>query len=119
MLSGIPARGRTVAALEQALLEQVETLRRDPVEEKELARIRAQLVADRVFEQDSVYYQALQIGALETQGYDWRLIDDYVENIRAVTADQVRRVARKYLVEDQLTVAWLEPQPIAAAGDAE
>ena len=119
MLAGIPARGRTVEALEQALLEQVEALRQEPVEEKELARIRAQLVADRVFEQDSVYYQAEQIGALETQGYDWRLIDEYVDNIRAVTADQVRRVARKYLVDDQLTLAWLEPQPIAAANGAE
>ena len=47
-----------------------------------------------------------------TVGLDWRLDDKYVERIRAVTPEQVREVARKYLAEDRLTVAMLDPQPI-------
>ena len=118
-LDGIPATGRTVDELEQALMAEVEVLKETLVGEGELERIRAQVVADRVFEQDSLFYQAMQIGALETQGYDWRLLDDYVDNMRRVTAEQIRQVARKYLVEDQLTVARLDPRPIAAAENAE
>ena len=32
--------------------------------------------------------------------------------INQVTAEQVREVAKKYLVEDHLTIAYLEPQAI-------
>ncbi|MDD4906442.1 MAG: insulinase family protein, partial [Methylobacter tundripaludum] len=32
--------------------------------------------------------------------------------VNQVTAEQVRDVARKYLIEDKLSVAYLEPLPI-------
>jgi zinc protease len=47
---------------------------------------------------------------LETVGLDWRLLDRYVERIRAVTAAQVQQVARKYLTESNMTVTVLQPQ---------
>jgi predicted Zn-dependent peptidase len=37
--------------------------------------------------------------------------------LREVTPDQVRAVARKYLVDDKLTVAILDPQPMAEIGE--
>jgi len=70
------------------------------------------VIAAKVYERDSVFYQAMQIGTLETVGLDWRLADEYVERLKAVTAEQVRAVARKYLVDDHLTVAVLEPLPM-------
>jgi len=39
-------------------------------------------------------------------------VDEYVTKINQVTAEQVRDVARKYLVEDHLSIAYLEPQTI-------
>jgi zinc protease len=54
----------------------------------------------------------MQIGMLETVGLSWKDADQYLPRIEAVTAEQVQEVARKYLVEDQLTVAQLSPQPI-------
>ncbi len=79
------------------------------VNESELARVKAQVVAGNVYELDSIFYQAMQIGMLETVGLGWPMLDEYVDKIRAVTAEQVRAVARKYLLKDQLTVAVLEP----------
>jgi zinc protease len=35
-----------------------------------------------------------------------------VAKINQVTAEQVRDVAKKYLIEDHLSVAYLEPQTI-------
>ena len=87
-------------------------LREQLVGDEELARVRAQLVAGKVFERDSIFYQAMQIGLLESIGLDWRLADQHVERLSAVTAEQVRTVARKYLVEDHLTVAMLDPLPL-------
>jgi len=111
-LDGTPAQGHDIAELEQALREQVRRLREEPVTAEELDRIKSQVIAADVYQRDSVFYQAMQLGMLETVGLDWRLADDYVERVRAVTAAQVQAVARKYLTDDRLTVAVLSPLPI-------
>ena len=69
-------------------------------------------MAAAVYEQDSTFYQAMQLGVLETVGLSWQLKQDYLDNIQAVTAEQVQQVAKKYLINDHLTVAVLDPQPI-------
>ena len=112
IIDGTPAKGRSIEELESALRAQVERLKTELVSEDELARIKAQVVASKVFEKDSTFYQAMQIGTLETVGLDWRLMDQYVDRLRAVTPEQIREVANKYLNQDQLTVAVLEPQAI-------
>jgi zinc protease len=112
LLSGTPSDGYRVKDLEEALLEQVRRLRETPAEAEELDRVKAQLRAEKVYEQDSIFYQAMQIGILETVGLSWKDADRYLERIEAVTAEQVQAVARKYLVQDRLTVAELVPQPI-------
>ncbi len=109
-LSGLPADGVPVARLETALEGVVERLRREPVSDDELERVKTQVVAEDVFQRDSVFYQALRLGMLETIGLDWRLDDAFVDAVRAVTAEQVQAVARRYLVADALTVARLDPQ---------
>ncbi len=115
LLSGTPSDGYTVKDLERALIEQVERLRETPPDDEELERVKAQIRAEKVYEQDSIFYQAMQIGILETVGLSWRDAEQYLERIEAVTADQVRTVAKKYLVEDRLTVAELVPQAIDPA----
>jgi zinc protease len=112
LLSGTPSSGYTVKDLENALLEQVQRLREASAEERELDRVKAQIRADKVYEQDSIFYQGMQIGVLETVGLSWKDAEHYLERIEAVTAEQVQAVANKYLVQDRLTVAELVPQPI-------
>lgn len=112
-ISATPARGRSVEELERALLAQIDRLRREPVSDAELDRVKAQVVAGNVFSRDSLYYQAMQIGILETAGLGWRALDAYVAGIRAVDARQVQAVAQKYLIDTHLTVAVLDPQPTA------
>ena len=111
-LDGIPNKGHDIAELEKALLDQVEKIKKEPVSELEMERVRNQLLASKVYERDSVFYQAMQIGVLETIGLDWRLAEDYVERMKKVTAEQVMTVAKRYLREDNLTVAELDPQPM-------
>jgi zinc protease len=111
-LEATPAQGQEVARVEQALREQVARLHREPVSEEELSRIKAQVTASKVYELDSVFYQAMQIGQLETVGLEWQEAERYVERINAVTPAQVQQVARDYLTADNLTVAILEPLPL-------
>ena len=114
LFDGNPAQGHTMAELEQAIREQIELVKNEPVSDDELARIKAQVIAADVYQLDSVFYQAMKIGQFETIGLDWRLSDQYAERIQQVTAEQVQKVAQKYLIDDSLTVAILEPQPMAA-----
>lgn len=111
-LSGIPSKGSDVKTLEKAFLAQVERLKTELVSPQELARIKAQTIAEEVYEQDSINHQATLLGFLETVGLGYGLMDHYIENIQSVTAEQVQAVAKKYLLEDRLTVAELMPQPI-------
>ncbi|MGH2669658.1 MAG: M16 family metallopeptidase, partial [bacterium] len=115
-LEAVPAEGRDLKALESALRREIERLRSESVPAEEIDRVKARVIARKVFEQDSMFYQAMQIGFLESVGLDWRLKDQYLEAVKAVTAEEVRAVATKYLTDDRLTVAVLEPLPAPAAG---
>ncbi len=114
ILSGTPAKGKTVAALETALRNELLDLQHNPVSAEELQRVKAQVISSDVYEKDSVFYQAMILGILETVGLSWHLADRYVDNVKAITAEQVMMVAKKYLVDDRLTVAVLDPQPMTS-----
>ncbi|GAA6132479.1 M16 family metallopeptidase [Halopseudomonas sabulinigri] len=110
-LSGIPNLSRDVSLqqLEDALWEQIEQIKQTPPSAEELQRVQAQLVAGLVFAQDDITAQATRIGALESVGLSWQLIDQDVSALQAITPEQVSEVARRYLVRDRLTRTTLLP----------
>ena len=108
LFDATPAEAHSVAEVEQALYTEINDLQENLVDEKELARVKAQVIASEVYQQDSVQRQATVIGSLETVGLGWQVMDEYSMRINAVTAEQVQQVARKYLVDQGLTVAKLE-----------
>lgn len=112
VLDGVPASGHSIAELEQALRAQVERVRARPVDLDELARVRSQVVASKVYAEDSLSHQATMLGQLAAMGLDWRLADTYVDALAAVTPEQIQAVASKYLTPERLTVAVLDPQPV-------
>jgi len=108
-LTGTPAQDRTIQELEQAIYAQLETIKTTLADDRELDRVKAQVVSSNVYEKDSVFYQAMVLGIYETVGLGWKLADEYVEKINEITAEQVRAVVAKYLHEDVSTLAILEP----------
>ena len=83
------------------------------VTEDELNRVKAQLMAAQVYQRDSMFYQAQQIGWIEMSGFSHRDLDILMQQLQKVTVDQIRAVAKNYLIDSQLTVAYLEPQPLS------
>lgn len=112
IIEGTPAPGHTAADLRAAILDEIKQLQTSPVTAEELARVKAQVIAQNVYKKDSIYEQAYEIGRLESVGLPWKLSDDFVKNIEAVTPEQIQAVAQKYLVEDRMTVADLQPLPL-------
>lgn len=100
--------GKTVEEVEKALYAEIERLKTEPVLDEEIEKAKNQIEAGFIMGQDSVFYQAMLIGRFETVA-DWRLIEKYLSGIRAVTKDDIIRVAKEYFSEDNRTVGILIP----------
>jgi zinc protease len=109
-----PLPDHTPESVEQALLDEVERLKQEPVPAEELERARNQIEASFVWQQDSVFSRASVLGRFEVLG-SWRLLDDYLPRLRAVTPADLQRVARTYFPVDRKNVSILLPVPPAAA----
>lgn len=115
MLDGVPSAGQTVEDLEKALLEEVRRIAELGVDERELSRVKANLLASQVYKLDSVFGQAMEIASYEMVGIPYAQSPRVVEKLRAVTGDQVKAVAAKYFGEDSMTVGRLIPLPVDKA----
>ena len=110
MFAGTPNQGVSTLELEQAFKDQITQLQKTPVSMSELDRVKAQVIANKVFEKDSMFNRAMQIGMLDSVGHDWRLLDQSVEKVNRVTPADIQRVAKSYFDDRQLTIATLFPQ---------
>jgi zinc protease len=101
--------GQKVQEVEQALYRELEQIHTTPPTEQELQRAKNQVEASYVFGQDSIFRQAMLLGQAESVGAGWRHVEQFLARIRSVTAEEVQRVARRYLIEDARTVGILIP----------
>jgi zinc protease len=103
-----PLPGKTVSQLEAALEAEVKRLQTEPVGEKELEKVKNQTVAGYYMSLDSLFFRGMLLGRLETVGR-WTLIKEFVPKILQVTAADLQRVAKKYLVAENRNVGILSP----------
>lgn len=107
-----PSEGVAQEDLIKAIWSQIEDVKNKGVTAAELHRVKAAVIAADVYKRDSMFYQAMQIGQLETMRYPLSLLQNNAARVQAVTSEQVQAVAKKYLVPDQMTLVSLDPQPI-------
>jgi zinc protease len=105
-----PMPGQQPETLEKELLAEVERLGKEPVAAEELQRAKNQVEAAFVFQEDSVHRRASLLARFELTG-GWRQKDTYLQKIRAVTADDIQRVARAYFLDSKKNVGYLIPIP--------
>jgi zinc protease len=107
-VGGTPAVGRTAEELEKALYKEVERIKKEPPTAFELEKAKNQAESAFLMGQDSLHFQAEMLGMFELLG-DWRMRDQYLKGIKAVTAAEVSQVAEKYLTPRNRTVGILVP----------
>ncbi|HZJ94482.1 MAG TPA: pitrilysin family protein [Thiopseudomonas sp.] len=112
VLSATPnvQKGKTLAEVEQGLWEQLQQLQDTPPSAEELARVRAQVVAAEVYNQDSISSQAMQIGKLETIGLSWRVLDEDLAALTAISPADIQAAAQKFFTRSRLTTAYIYPE---------
>lgn len=112
LISGVPAQGHTIAEVQTAINQEINKLQTQLVSNDELARIKAHLVAEKIYAQDLIAAQATLLGSLVSVGLPYTLADSYFQQLENITAAQVQAVAKKYLSAQRLTISVLIPQPM-------
>ena len=100
--------------MEKVILAEIEALKKDGVTAAEVARALSKENASTAYGRDGSFAIAAQINEDIAVG-DWTYYLTLPEKIKAVTAADVNRVARVYLVEDQSTTGWFIPVTAGAA----
>jgi len=118
LLNAAAAQGHTGPELESALRELVAQVAAQGITPEELQRAKVQLLSQLVYRRDSFFAQAMELGELESSGLSFRDADRLSDRYKAVTAEQVKGVAARYLVDEGLTVALLDPQPLGGGATA-
>jgi len=97
-------------AAEEAILAEIESIKKELVSNAELAKVKRQVEAAFIYSNESVESQASRLASDELATGDIFFSDTYVDNIRKVTREQVRNVAQKYLRRDNCTIAIVAPR---------
>ena len=100
--------GKEPAEIEREIDALLEKVKSELISERELQKAKNQIESTFIFAQDSIFGQAMKIGYYEAVG-GWRLMDSYIDGIRKVTREDIRRVAKQYLDHDRRTVGIMVP----------
>jgi predicted Zn-dependent peptidase len=93
----------TPEQLEQSLYRELERLQEEPVPAKELQKVKNQITADAFRRLQSPFFLMLQLLYYDGLG-DWHYLEQWGTRTKAVTAEDVQRVARRYFAAKNRTV---------------
>ena len=97
-----------------AVWEEVSGVQKNSVSEEAVERAKNKVLANHIFDQESVQSQASQL-ALDWVGTgDPYFSENYVSKVREVTAEDVRRAAKKYFQRDRMTLAVIKPPGVVS-----
>jgi zinc protease len=100
--------GRSLRAVEDAILAQLEQMADGSITEEELEKAVKQSKAQFAYAAEHVTNQAYWLGWTETiASYQW--FEGYIERLLDVSMDDVQRAARTYLVPANRTTGWYVP----------
>lgn len=109
-ITAVPAAGTDLPALKLALEKEVEAIKTGHVSDEELERVRAQIISSRIFQQDSMFYQAMLIGQLDNAGLDPKKLDLITERLNTISKEEIQQVAKKYFTSPRSVCGRLLPE---------
>ena len=107
MLQLIPRAPHSNAEVERALNEEIERIKREPVTDNEMEKLRNQIDAQFIQDLESNNGFARQLGYNYLITRDPNVLDTMRKQMKSVTAQDIMRVAQKYLTKDNRNVVEL------------
>jgi zinc protease len=108
------AQGKTHTEVEQALKAAVADVVANGVTDEEVKRAQQQIEVTVIRSRDGTYNFASNLGE-SVASTSWKWFLTYIDNIKAVTAADVKRVAAAHLTPEHATVGWFVPRTSGAA----
>jgi len=101
-----PNLGHTLEENEKACYEVIERMKTKKVDEDSLKRVKTKVRAELIRKLDSNSGMASELTDYYATYGDWRKLFSNIDEIDKITADDVQRVAKKYLVPETRTVVY-------------
>ena len=106
-ISASPKPGVDFAQVEQVIDQVIADIAENPVRAEDLDRVKTQLIAGAIYAQDNQATLARWYGGALTTGLSIEDIRSWPDRIRAVTAEQVRAAAQKWLDKNRSVTGYL------------
>ncbi|MFB6447586.1 M16 family metallopeptidase [Bradyrhizobium tunisiense] len=106
-ISAAPKPGVSFAEVEQAVDGVIANVAQNPIRAEDLERVKTQLIAEAIYAQDNQAVLARWYGGALTTGLSIEDIRSWPDRIRAVTAEQVRAAAQKWLEKKRSVTGYL------------
>jgi zinc protease len=106
-IAAAPKPGVDFAQVEQVIDQVVADVAENPVRAEDLERVKTQLIAGAIYAQDNQATLARWYGGALTTGLSIEDIRSWPDRIRAVTAEQVRAAAQKWLDKNRSVTGYL------------
>ncbi|HUF12532.1 MAG TPA: pitrilysin family protein [Longimicrobiales bacterium] len=108
-LFALPNQGVTVERIEALVEEELNRIRERGVTPRELQKAKNQARANTIMGRQTVFSISMDLQTARFYGGDVDRVNSDLDRLSAVTIDDIRRVARTYLVPDNRTVVVAEP----------
>jgi zinc protease len=102
-----PKPGVEFSTVEQIVDNCIADVEQNPIRAEDLERVKTQLIAEAIYAQDNQATLARWYGGGLTTGLSVEDIRTWPDRIRAVTAEQVRDVAKKWLEKERSVTGYL------------
>ncbi len=109
-ISALPVNGVTLPELQKAIEQEIDLLKTELVNPKELERISTRFVANLIYGQDDIVGQAKLIGNLAVNGIDYRIMDQLPQRYEAITPEDIQRVSQTSFIKNNLSTLYLQPE---------
>ena len=107
MISVSPKQGVEFSQIEQVIDRVISEVETNPIPAEDLERVKTQLIAEAIYAQDNQATLARWYGGALTTGLSIADIRSWPDRIRAVTAEQVRAAALKWLDKKRSVTGYL------------
>ncbi|WP_235984035.1 M16 family metallopeptidase [Bradyrhizobium australiense] len=107
MIWATPKPGVEFSQLEDAIGKVIADLAQNPARAEDLERVKTQLIARAIYSQDNQVMLAVRYGGALTTGLSIDDVRSWPDRIRAVTAEQVRGAAQKWLDKKRSVTGYL------------
>jgi predicted Zn-dependent peptidase len=115
-----PRKPHTNAQLEKAIYDEFEILKQEPLSPRELEKIKNQMKADFIRHLNSNASLAGMLSYYEAVTGDFRYLTNYLSIIEKISSQDIMRVAQRYFINENKTLATLstKPHPAPKAGSS-